>query len=270
LDDWNGYVINLRNGRGERKQDASVRIERFDDVVQGHRVDLVEYGADVCFEPEEVIARARRRLGEKRYRVRTKNCQHFARWCKTGDAMSEHVRGVTSSAGGLAGGLAARAASITAVATIGAVHGTSSAGITSALGSAGQMVGGGAGAGVVVLTAVPAVAAAIGIHTVFADDPFATSEERSARKAARVAGTMGAITGTAIGSVALSLAGSGKGAVALTTGLKVLGAGRMLTGLAALFSVPLLTAGAAGLAVYVVTRARKRRADRVAIPAPTF
>ena len=33
------------------------------------------------FDAEEVIRRARTRLGEKRYRLLSNNCEHFVEWC---------------------------------------------------------------------------------------------------------------------------------------------------------------------------------------------
>lgn len=37
-----------------------------------------------AFLPQNVVARAERRLGEQRYDFFTNNCEHFATWCKTG------------------------------------------------------------------------------------------------------------------------------------------------------------------------------------------
>ena len=43
------------------------------------------------FSPEETVRRARTRLGEKEYNFVTKNCEHFALWCKTGVEESTQV-----------------------------------------------------------------------------------------------------------------------------------------------------------------------------------
>jgi len=42
-------------------------------------------------EPDEVIERARSRVGEKKYSLLTNNCEHFAVWCKTGLHESEQA-----------------------------------------------------------------------------------------------------------------------------------------------------------------------------------
>jgi len=43
------------------------------------------------FSPHEVVARARSRLGEDRYRLTTNNCEHFCEWCLSGESRSEQV-----------------------------------------------------------------------------------------------------------------------------------------------------------------------------------
>jgi hypothetical protein len=43
------------------------------------------------FAPEEIVARARARLGEDRYRLTTNNCEHFCEWCLSGESRSEQV-----------------------------------------------------------------------------------------------------------------------------------------------------------------------------------
>jgi hypothetical protein len=43
------------------------------------------------FDREEVVRRARSRLGEDRYRVLRNNCEHFAEWCLYGEARSYQI-----------------------------------------------------------------------------------------------------------------------------------------------------------------------------------
>jgi hypothetical protein len=61
-------------------------------IVEERRVDInpvkerlyrMDY-YDQCFDPCEVIARARARLGETSYNVVGSNCEHLVRWCKVG------------------------------------------------------------------------------------------------------------------------------------------------------------------------------------------
>jgi hypothetical protein len=52
----------------------------FEQFAEGRPVFVVQHG-EHCFHPEEVIRRARSRLGEDRYRLLTNNCEHFVEWC---------------------------------------------------------------------------------------------------------------------------------------------------------------------------------------------
>ncbi|HUL63502.1 MAG TPA: lecithin retinol acyltransferase family protein [Burkholderiaceae bacterium] len=45
-----------------------------------------------CFDRVEIVARARSRLGETRYRLLTNNCEHFCTWCIQGKSRSRQVR----------------------------------------------------------------------------------------------------------------------------------------------------------------------------------
>ena len=54
------------------------------------------------FTPAEVVARARSRLGEDRYRIASNNCEHFCHWCRAGEnrsAQVDRLLGWLSSAG---------------------------------------------------------------------------------------------------------------------------------------------------------------------------
>lgn len=67
-----------------RKPVEEVSLEQF---AQGRPVFVVEHG-EACLDADEVLRRARSRLGEKRYRLFTNNCEHFAEWCLHGVARS--------------------------------------------------------------------------------------------------------------------------------------------------------------------------------------
>ncbi len=57
----------------------------------GGRPIYVIAHAEACLETAEVIARARSRLGEKKYRLLTNNCEHFCEWALHGSARSFQV-----------------------------------------------------------------------------------------------------------------------------------------------------------------------------------
>jgi hypothetical protein len=44
-----------------------------------------------AFSQEEIVRRARSRLGENDYRLLTNNCEHFCNWCSTGISHSRQV-----------------------------------------------------------------------------------------------------------------------------------------------------------------------------------
>lgn len=46
---------------------------------------------DTRYTGDEVVRRARSRLGEDRYHLTTNNCEHFCAWCVTGEARSDQV-----------------------------------------------------------------------------------------------------------------------------------------------------------------------------------
>jgi hypothetical protein len=87
---WLGYThhgIHVGEGRvvqyGALKYDLirkpveEVTIESF---AEGRPVFVVTH-AERCFDAEQAIARARSRLGERKYRLLTNNCEHFVEWC---------------------------------------------------------------------------------------------------------------------------------------------------------------------------------------------
>lgn len=73
-----GGIKDLPNGHI-----ASVRVENFQVDCDVEFLYMFEYSESECFAPDEVIERATQRLDEV-YDPLTNNCEHFARWCKTG------------------------------------------------------------------------------------------------------------------------------------------------------------------------------------------
>jgi len=67
-----------------RKPVEEVSLEDF----AGGRPVFVIVHAETCLPAEEVLRRARSRLGEKKYRLLTNNCEHFCEWALHGVARS--------------------------------------------------------------------------------------------------------------------------------------------------------------------------------------
>jgi hypothetical protein len=64
-----------------------VALARF---ANGRPVRIVEH-PEACYSPEEIVRRARSRLGENDYRLLTNNCEHFCNWCLSGVSRSAQV-----------------------------------------------------------------------------------------------------------------------------------------------------------------------------------
>jgi Lecithin retinol acyltransferase len=60
-----------------RKPVEDVSMARF---ASGRAVFVVQH-AECCLSAAEVVHRARSRLGERRYRLFSNNCEHFVEWC---------------------------------------------------------------------------------------------------------------------------------------------------------------------------------------------
>lgn len=93
---WSNRRLSLR---GEIKE---VSLTRF---CKGRTFE-VKAAAAAAFATEEVIGRARSRLGETRYRLLSNNCEHFCEWCVTGAARSTQAEPWLRRYGRLKSGLA--------------------------------------------------------------------------------------------------------------------------------------------------------------------
>ena len=74
-----------------RQPVEEVSLEEF---AGGRGVDALAANA-ARFAGPEVVARARSRLGEDRYRLATNNCEHFCHWCLTGESRSAQIDRLT-------------------------------------------------------------------------------------------------------------------------------------------------------------------------------
>src|SRR5271156_2760694 len=65
-----------------------VSLARF---ANGRSVQIVDH-PEAQYAPEEIVERARSRLGENDYRLLTNNCEHFCNWCLSGVSESAQVQ----------------------------------------------------------------------------------------------------------------------------------------------------------------------------------
>ncbi len=195
------------------------------------------------------------RLGEGNYNLIFNNCQHFARWCATGDHESEQVRSVAATTGTVITPLVATALATTVIGPAGVVAGLSAPGIMSGLATYGALAGGGAVAGLVVLGTAPALTSVAIMHHALRRDDDLPRSERTARTAGRIGAVVGTVAGSAAGVAAVSTLGvPGLGAAGISSGLAAIGAattgGGMAAGAACVIAAPAAAAAIVGYLVY--------------------
>lgn len=236
-------------GEPGKKSDACIKTTSIHEFLNGGRLEIVQYSQ--CEPLEDVVRTALSHVGDALYDLFDNNCEHFARYCKTGEKKSEQVKDAVSSVTGSSMAAAGTYASIAAVTTAGSVAGLSGAGVMSGLASIGV---GGAVGGVVSLAVAPALAMNLAVHKVLEDDPALSYDERDARSAGRFATTVGTVAGTVGTVTAISSTGvAGLSAAGITSGLAGIGelvGGGMVAGTAISIAAPAVIATVAGLFVY--------------------
>lgn len=253
----NGTVIHY-SGLTKTKATATIRVDRYEKFAAGGKVEVVGYAR--AYDGDEVVRRAQSRVGENGYDAFGNNCEHFARWCMTGEQKSEQITKASAGALGVGGGAALAAGSVGAVVAGGEVAGLAGgAAIMRGLAATGAKVGMRSAGGLALLTIAPAAAATFAVRRAFKDDAMLPQDERNARTAARVTAGATGVLGVA-GSVALvSAAGvPGLSAVGITTGLAAIGGavgGGMTAGVAVVLAGPALLVGLLGYLAYRLARA---------------
>lgn len=251
-----GTIIHY-SGEVLNKTGASVRSSALDTFASGRTVTVVQYGA--CDAAPVVVRRARSRLGECDYELIGNNCEHFARWCKTGTSQSEQVRNSVASAAGASGVALAAMGSVGVVSAAGISAGLSGAGLLSGLAAVGGLVGAGAVGGVALLASAPVALSAASMRAVLADGPALPSQERVARKVGRLATMGGGVAGVAGSVAAISSMGSvaGLSGPGIATGLAAIGGtigGGMVAGFVVTVAAPAVVSSAVGYVAYRVLK----------------
>jgi hypothetical protein len=244
-----GTVVHF-TGEPGRKSDAEIKRTPIEDFLCEGKLEIVEYSQ--ALNPEQVIQTAFKYIGTKGYNLAFNNCEHFARYCKTGDYKSKQVEDATATAGGSGAVAAGVYMGMAGVATAGSVVGLSGAGIMSGLGAIGP---GGVVGGVLTLAAAPAVCSNLAVNKILQDDEKLTDEEREARSAGRVAAKVGTAAG-AVGTIStISASGVvvGLSASGITSGLAAIGGtvgGGMAAGVAVSIAAPAAAAFITGVGIY--------------------
>lgn len=238
------------SGEPMEKQEAEVKRTTSSLFLRDGEKEIVRYS--YCKTADEVVSTALMHVGDKEYNLFTDNCEHFARYCKTGQWKSEQIRDKSSVFAETIGVGITPAAATSTVASAGTVAGLSGSGVMSGLAAIGP---GGAIGGLATLAVGPAVLSNKIMNNILKDDDCLIEDERDSRMAGRVATKLG----TAIGAGTALSAVSGAGAVAglsgagITSGLAAIGGtvgGGMVAGTAIVATAPAVVAAAAGYGVY--------------------
>lgn len=260
VDCGDGTVVHFNGEPGRGKVGAKVTRTPMDVFLDGGELRVQPYGQRLT--AEETVEAAESQLGAGEYHLMFNNCEHFARWCCTGQKNSHQVRNVTSGTAITTAVVAAPTVAIATVSGMGAAAGLSGAGVMSGLATTGAFVGGGAAAGPVALAVLPVAVMTGVVHYALEDDESLAGDERAARRDGRGASKAAAIASVAAVPVVLSAAGTaGLSAVGISTGLATIGAvvgGGMAAGVGVLVAGPVVLVGVAGLGTYFLGRSVRR------------
>ena len=84
-----GRVVHY-SGLSRRWQSGPVEEVSLSRFINGHPLRIVDH-PEPKYASEEIVRRARSRLGENDYRLLTNNCEHFCNWCLSGVSRSSQV-----------------------------------------------------------------------------------------------------------------------------------------------------------------------------------
>jgi Lecithin retinol acyltransferase len=250
-----GEVIHYAGKSGdETATDRTIQTTSLENFCAGQGCTVREH-ARARYTGQEVVDRAKTRLGEDGYSLFGNNCEHFCNWAiddvhksgqvergsvLTGSALSG-IMGIAAPVAvagiGRAAGLAGGAATMKGLATVGTLAG----GIVGGIATVGGLAG--------------AATATLVNSTLLAPHDKLPEEEADARKAGRTATTVAVPIGTTAAVIAIGAAGApgAVGAAALTSGLAGIGSlvgGGMLAGVGLTVAAPTVVTVAAGYGAY--------------------
>jgi len=91
----NGNVIHFAPLEGQEisAENGIIHETTLDKFLNGRALQI-EPNINIMFTEYEIIQRAMSRIGEKGYNLFTNNCEHFARWCVTGEHISYQINNI--------------------------------------------------------------------------------------------------------------------------------------------------------------------------------
>ena len=94
-----GHVIHYTGTEGHSDFKGVVRETSLAEFLSGDcEYSVCRFDSDNIFSGDETVRRARARIGERRYNLLSRNCEHFAIECKTGRSESSQTEILDTSA----------------------------------------------------------------------------------------------------------------------------------------------------------------------------
>lgn len=81
---------------------SPIIISSVNEFLNGNSYEIITH-SECVFSVDEIISRAKSRLGEDSYCVLQNNCEHFVNWCITGKNTSIQVKSAIKTAASIAG-----------------------------------------------------------------------------------------------------------------------------------------------------------------------
>ena len=245
-------------GEPGKKKDASIQETSLEEFSENRKIKIVQYSE--CFSPQKTVAIAKRNLSGSGYNLVWNNCEHFARYCKTGEKKSEQVKDALAGTGASVGSGGAAASSILLVKSAG-YAGLSGAGIVSGLATIGPA---GVIGGVLTVALGPAAISNVAMSKFLKNDKKLSNDEKASRKAGRLATKVGTAAGAVgtVGSISGLGAVSGLSATGITTGLGAIGSlvgGSMVAGTIISVAAPGVVGAFTGYGCYKLFKKLKRK-----------
>jgi len=256
IDRGDGTVVHFA-GPVKQKAFSEVRLDTYQTFVGDNYSSAVvtrQYGQRL--DVEETVRRAEAMVGKSGYSLFRNNCEHLASWCVAGTPESRQVEQFTAigSVSLVISGTGVVTKEVLALA--GSVSGLSGPGVLSALSATGELVGGGALAGLYLLGLVPAGLGVGAVFYVASDKPHLTDHERHARAMARGVALVTVLLTGWLAVEALRASGKVKGlsGVGISSGLASIGnkvsSGGMVSGVSVLVAAPVITTSVFSTAAY--------------------
>lgn len=88
---------------GSKHKGGKIRGISYEKFAKGKEIYVEQYQLGSCFDPNIVVQRATSMLNKPGYDLLNNNCEHFARWCKTGKKVSGQVNNATGAVGNAGG-----------------------------------------------------------------------------------------------------------------------------------------------------------------------